>query len=50
MQAYPFSVTSDSRQLGTVHLEHTWSHASSEARPAPPAARAALQAPSIVLS
>jgi lipopolysaccharide transport system ATP-binding protein len=33
MKAYPFSVASDSRQLGFMHLDHTWDH-ETDGRPA----------------
>jgi lipopolysaccharide transport system ATP-binding protein len=54
LKAYPFSVTSTSRQLGVVHLDHSWTHgAALPPAPAPAASQpiqATLQAPSVVLS
>jgi len=37
LRAYPFSVLSDSRQFGVMHLHHSWEHRADGARAAKPA-------------
>jgi homopolymeric O-antigen transport system ATP-binding protein len=41
--AYPFSVISDRRELGVLHLDHFWTHEASDAPAAPPSVSFAVE-------